>query len=737
MPLFRRKTSDRQVKSPSTSSGLIRTPSNKSSKSLPHSPSTPDSWGEESDIGSSYSVFNGSIPWERRPRTLMLSEEVLKDGADIPENSLESPMRSTSRLSKTLIEVIRDKDALSCFKSFMKSQSAEHIIQFWCEAESFHVSTLMRLRTQSLQNISKSALHKRRSDSFRHGNSDACLASSPDATVLYCGSSTPLDTDLAVHSIPPPRNTEQNQNRSILATPTDLLNQVPPDVKNSLPTPKQYSNSPIPDNTNQTNHQSLTAPTNLNVTDQPNHTTCMPSDDTVTSSKISASTICDKNVVKSLSFSAHDSETFGCDYSESTKAASLTQLSKTVGSENIPTETEFATPVEVSQEDIANKLKKSIERDAVTIFSTYIAKDSPKPIGVDDTLRAEAISKICQENGEVDPECFASCQRFVLNKLESEYYQPFKDSEFHCRHQVNVLTTEKVFLPDILFNENALCYFMEFMEQEGASDLMQMWLAAENFQQQLLSTSGSYDGEQAQIDAMVLYDRYFSLQATNPVGFDDKMRFEIEGNICREGGPLPGCFTKAKNIVLKIIDKVYFSNYLQSQVYYRYLSDLICTVQMSEDMPSKSFQKGHKRSESDASSEHSVGSHSTGAESVVSRNTLLAVDTRKLRKGSTIEGDFSMNMDMLNPDDLWKRPVAKLDSSSNLTLGCVNELGQFVSHFEHDAEAEKKKGPLLFKRRKEKEKEEEEMALRIAQMIISDVNTMTKTGESMNKKNGS
>ncbi|CAL1548799.1 unnamed protein product, partial [Lymnaea stagnalis] len=120
---------------------------------------------------------------------------------------------------------------------------------------------------------------------------------------------------------------------------------------------------------------------------------------------------------------------------------------------------------------------------------------------------------------------------------------------------------------------------------------------------------------------------------------------------------------------------------------YRYLSDLICTVQMSENMPSKSFQKGHKRSDSDASSEHSVGSHSTGAESVVTRNNLLGVDTHKLCKGSTIEGDFSMNMDMLNPDDLWKRPVA-----NNLTLGCVNEVGQFVSHFEHDAKAEKKKG---------------------------------------------
>ena len=34
-----------------------------------------------------------------------------------------------------------------------------------------------------------------------------------------------------------------------------------------------------------------------------------------------------------------------------------------------------------------------IERDAVSIFAKYIAKDAPKPIGVDDALRGETISK--------------------------------------------------------------------------------------------------------------------------------------------------------------------------------------------------------------------------------------------------------------------------------------------------------------------------------------------------------
>lgn len=42
--------------------------------------------------------------------------------------------------------------------------------------------------------------------------------------------------------------------------------------------------------------------------------------------------------------------------------------------------------------------------------------------------------------------------------------------------------------------------------------------------------------------------RYFSLQATQPVGFDDRVRFEVENNICREGGPLPTCFSSSQKI---------------------------------------------------------------------------------------------------------------------------------------------------------------------------------------------
>jgi hypothetical protein len=45
------------------------------------------------------------------------------------------------------------------------------------------------------------------------------------------------------------------------------------------------------------------------------------------------------------------------------------------------------------------------------------------------------------------------------------------------------------------------------MEQEGKQSLLEFWLAATNFHQQLLEKAGSYDAMEAQNDAIILYDK--------------------------------------------------------------------------------------------------------------------------------------------------------------------------------------------------------------------------------------
>ncbi len=60
--------------------------------------------------------------------------------------------------------------------------------------------------------------------------------------------------------------------------------------------------------------------------------------------------------------------------------------------------------------------------------------------------------------------------------------------------------------------------------------------------------------------------RYFSLQATNPLGFGDSVRMEIESNICREGGPLPDCFNTPLRQAWTTMEKV---GYIATKLFYK------------------------------------------------------------------------------------------------------------------------------------------------------------------------
>uniref|UniRef100_A0A8C3WPT0 A-kinase anchor protein 10, mitochondrial n=1 Tax=Catagonus wagneri TaxID=51154 RepID=A0A8C3WPT0_9CETA len=193
--------------------------------------------------------------------------------------------------------------------------------------------------------------------------------------------------------------------------------------------------------------------------------------------------------------------------------------------------------------ELSGKLMKSIEQDAVNTFTKYISPDAAKPIPITEAMRNDIIAKICGEDGQVDPNCFVLAQSIVFSAMEQEHFSEFLRSHHFCKYQIEVLTSGTVYLADILFCESALFYFSEYMEKEDAVNVLQFWLAADNFQSQLAAKKGQYDGQEAQNDAMILYDKYFSLQATHPLGFDDVVRLEIESNICREGGPLPNCFT--------------------------------------------------------------------------------------------------------------------------------------------------------------------------------------------------
>ncbi|KAJ8266290.1 hypothetical protein GJAV_G00128730 [Gymnothorax javanicus] len=357
---------------------------------------------------------------------------------------------------------------------------------------------------------------------------------------------------------------------------------------------------------------------------------------------------------------------------------------------------------------LSEKLMKSIERDAVSIFTKYISPDAARSIPITESVRNEIVAKICGEDGLVDPNCFVTAQLVVFGIMEQQPFTEFLRSHFFCKYQIEVLTSGTVYLADILFCESALFYFSEYMEKEEAVNILQFWLAADNFQDQLAAKKGQYDGQEAQNDAMILYDKYFSLQATNPLGFDDSVRLEIESNICREGGPLPDCFTTPLRQAWTTMEKVYMPGFLSSNLYYKYLNDLINSVRADEFFGGNAYAPHSQEGDQSSSTSEDVQAQQGTKKAAI-----------KILKN--FDEAITVDIASLDPESLYQRHYA-----GRMTFGKVNELGQFIREAEPEPDVKKSKGSMFSQAMKKwvqgnSDEAQEEMAWKIAKMIVNDV----------------
>ncbi|XP_006908477.1 A-kinase anchor protein 10, mitochondrial [Pteropus alecto] len=362
--------------------------------------------------------------------------------------------------------------------------------------------------------------------------------------------------------------------------------------------------------------------------------------------------------------------------------------------------------------ELSGKLMKSIEQDAVNTFTKYISPDAAKPIPITEAMRNDIIAKICGEDGQVDPNCFVLAQSIVFSAMEQEHFSEFLRSHHFCKYQIEVLTSGTVYLADILFCESALFYFSEYMEKEDAVNILQFWLAADNFQSQLAAKKGQYDGQEAQNDAMILYDKYFSLQATHSLGFDDIVRLEIESNICREGGPLPNCFTTPLRQAWTTMEKVFLPGFLSSNLYYKYLNDLIHSVRGDE------FLGGNVSLTAHGSVGPPEDSHAGVSDSSASQSSVKKASVKILKN---FDEAIIVDAASLDPESLYQRTYA-----GKMTFGRVSDLGQFIRESEPEPDVKKSKGSMFSQAMKKwvqgnTDEAQEELAWKIAKMIVSDV----------------
>lgn len=98
-------------------------------------------------------------------------------------------MKTKSRLSKDLLEVLHDNAALAYFIQFMDAHKAKHLVKFWLEAESFRISLETKRKSQNISSKEQSSVHKdsslSKSDNVFQDSSHA-MGQSSEAHVKTC-----------------------------------------------------------------------------------------------------------------------------------------------------------------------------------------------------------------------------------------------------------------------------------------------------------------------------------------------------------------------------------------------------------------------------------------------------------------------------------------------------------------------------------------------------------------------
>lgn len=388
-----------------------------------------------------------------------------------------------------------------------------------------------------------------------------------------------------------------------------------------------------------------------------------------------------------------------------------------------------------------DNIMQIIESDAVAIFAKYLSKESSTNIGVTDLIRDETINKICCENGRLDPECFNKAQEFILNIMQTRYYPDYVKSVQYCKHLVEILSQDTVSITDILYDETALFNFIEFMEQDGQLNLVEFWLAAENFKDKfkILHETDQFCVSQAQQDAMVLYNKYLSLQSQVKITLvDDSQRSAVENEICSAcGGPTIHCFDAINRRILAYLEQNYLPKFMRSKLFAKFYAELINTANSDLDLPNIHEVK-RRTGNSSVGGACSSSDCSFSQQQTMSSELLFKAGCQKQRISSDQQSDTSSlnnfsdsKMADDDPDSLWKREKHKF------ALGHVDEAGRYISdaHNRPPSHNAPKRGKQLKEKVKKavfgSREDEELIAEQVAAMIVQDVQNLTRISASI------
>ncbi|KAE9549185.1 hypothetical protein FO519_007597 [Halicephalobus sp. NKZ332] len=375
-----------------------------------------------------------------------------------------------------------------------------------------------------------------------------------------------------------------------------------------------------------------------------------------------------------------------------------------------------------------------IKTDASNVFSQYLANGAPSSIGLSDSIKKRTVEAICPKNGNIKSDCFDEAQAYVLDSLENRYYKEFLTSVFYSKFLLE-LCSAGLNIYDILGTHTILCAFLEYLEileDDHGQNLLEFIINVRDSEQ-----AKGTDPETLVEDAMVIYDKYFSMQATNNLNFGDEIRIEIESKICTENGlPEKDIFEKPYNTACSELQNKYVPAFLNSSPLQKVISQLSSFIEYHIDSPANSISAAEKNKKSRSSSTTSPTSVSPRW-SFPSKNRLRLQSFDK----SIVDGS----------DDGTEDTVSQGSGGSNLTqnnwknnsLGClaqIDEMGRYKPLFNKDVCVEELPGrgrlrSALDKYLNQSAAKENEMADEVAKLIIGDIQQMVSASNMAKKYN--
>lgn len=328
-------------------------------------------------------------------------------------------------------------------------------------------------------------------------------------------------------------------------------------------------------------------------------------------------------------------------------------------------------------------------QDALTVYQKYLSATSTQHIEIPVDILSKISLVLCKkeqdaENCAITSDCFEEAQQFILDKLEKEFLNDFLQSTFYAKYCVELIQSHNLNINDVLHSEVTLFYLMEYLEQHQERDCLEFWSTAINFRKSYLSQEAYMRNEkEAQADAMIIYEKFFSLQTEVKLWSSNKLRSHVESCICTEGLVFY-CFDLPLKVAAKYLECKYLKMFLKSTLFANYLNEL--KTRIDEDIEhNEAFNKMptlHKPlrrciSERTANRHRKTLSDCTLEKKcpISQHNTLLAsMDTH-----SSHLKQFQFNIDssqLTNPDLLWQR-----SNSNNLKFGRVNSLGRYERDF--------------------------------------------------------